>query len=44
MLCADHGIFGVPLQTLLEYDQKKYSAPVIKVPVFVQQVNKFFSV
>ena len=35
---SEHGVFGVPLQTLLEHDQKK--SPHCKVPVIFNEVSQ----
>ncbi len=37
LMVVDYGVYGVPLHTLLEHDQKKY--PHLKVPRIVEEVR-----
>ena len=36
-MVSEHGLFGVPIQVLLEQDQKR--VPGVKVPLFFQAVS-----
>ena len=37
IVVSEHGLFGVPIQVLLEQDQKR--VPGVKVPLFFQAVS-----